>query len=192
MFKCDKSTTCNANRSLFLSQNKGVCQIRVTNKENQGILYKCCRKFDPSLLFNSLSHADFRLKLLLRADIRMKFLLFLLYVDIPGMKFLLFLLYVDIPGMKFLLLLLSVDIPGMKFLLHADIQCLRALACWHFGNAEISFAMLAFEHKFFCMLTFEWKFLNIQPRTQCVFRPKWETGIPVSRKHTCMKNEVAG
>ena len=31
MFNCDYRTTCNANRSLYPSQNKGMHQIRVTN-----------------------------------------------------------------------------------------------------------------------------------------------------------------
>ena len=31
MCNCDYSITCNTNRSLFFSQNKGMCQIKVTN-----------------------------------------------------------------------------------------------------------------------------------------------------------------
>ena len=34
MFNCDYSFSCNTNRSLFFSQNKGMCQIRVTKIGN--------------------------------------------------------------------------------------------------------------------------------------------------------------
>ena len=31
MFNCDYSMTCNTNRSLVFSQNKGMCRVRLTN-----------------------------------------------------------------------------------------------------------------------------------------------------------------
>ena len=52
MFNCDNSITCNANRSLFRSQNKGMCQIR------EGLPRSCadCKILIPLILFK-LSHS---------------------------------------------------------------------------------------------------------------------------------------
>ena len=46
MFNCDYSITCNTNRSLFFSQNKGICQIRVTNTSaiQNSVFFPCITK----------------------------------------------------------------------------------------------------------------------------------------------------